>query len=53
VVTCGINRKNLNPARVEQAIRIQEEHHRNESFIDEYKRLLREADIVFDERYLE
>jgi len=31
----------------------QEEHHRTESFIDEYKRLLADAGIEFDERYLD
>ena len=30
----------------------QEEHHRTVSFIDEYKRLLAEAGIEYDERYL-
>jgi REP element-mobilizing transposase RayT len=33
-------------------IKGQEEHHRTETFIDEYKRLLTEAGIAFDERYL-
>jgi REP element-mobilizing transposase RayT len=33
-------------------IKGQEEHHRTESFVDEYKRLLTEAGIAFDERYL-
>ena len=31
----------------------QEEHHKKESSIDELKRLLREKNIDFDERYLE
>ena len=30
----------------------QEEHHRKESYIEEYRRLLHEAGIVFDEKYL-
>ena len=34
-------------------IKNQEEHHRHESFLDEYRRLLHEADIAFDDRYLE
>lgn len=34
-------------------IKNQEEHHRRESFTDEYKRLLTDARIQFDERYLE
>jgi REP element-mobilizing transposase RayT len=37
---------------VSKYIMNQEEHHRRVSFIDEYKRLLAEAGIEFDERYL-
>ena len=33
-------------------IRNQEEHHKTESFMDEFKRLLKEEGIAFDERYL-
>jgi len=33
-------------------IKNQIEHHKTESFIDEFKRLLREEGIEFDERYL-
>ncbi len=33
-------------------IKNQEEHHRHVSFLEEYKRLLAEAGIQFDERYL-
>ncbi|MFC1851439.1 transposase [candidate division CSSED10-310 bacterium] len=33
-------------------IKNQEEHHKRESFIDEFKRLLKEEGISFDERYL-
>jgi putative transposase len=33
-------------------IRTQPEHHRAETFLDEYRRLLREAGIAFEERYL-
>ncbi len=33
-------------------IRTQPEHHRTVSFQDEYKQLLREAGIAFDEKYL-
>lgn len=33
-------------------IKGQEEHHRKESYIDEYRRLLRDAGIVFEEKYL-
>jgi len=38
---------------VENYSKKQDQHHRNESLLDEYTRLLREADIGFDERYLE
>ncbi len=34
-------------------IKNQQEHHRKESFLDEYRRLLREAGIEFDEKHLE
>ncbi|MBI5819409.1 MAG: IS200/IS605 family transposase [Verrucomicrobia bacterium] len=34
-------------------IKNQEEHHRTETFADEYKRFLKEAGIEFDERHLE
>ncbi|MFC3414346.1 IS200/IS605 family transposase [Algoriphagus hitonicola] len=33
-------------------IKNQEEHHRNVSFLDEYKALLNEHEIEFDEKYL-
>ena len=33
-------------------IKGQEEHHRRESFLDEYRRMLRENGIEFEERYL-
>jgi hypothetical protein len=33
-------------------IKRQEEHHRKESFTDEFKRLLEEEGILFDDRYL-
>ncbi len=33
-------------------IKRQEEHHQQESYLDEYRRLLHEAGIVFDEKYL-
>lgn len=33
-------------------IKNQKEHHRTESFFDEYKRLLIESGIEFDEKYL-
>ena len=34
-------------------IKNQEEHHRTETFADEYRRFLKDAGIEFDERYLE
>jgi len=33
-------------------IKNQEEHHRRVDFLDEYRKLLREADVEFDEKYL-
>lgn len=33
-------------------IKEQEDHHRQESYIDEYRRLLRGAGITFDDKYL-
>jgi hypothetical protein len=34
-------------------IKNQEEHHKRVGFIDEFKALLREAGIEFDEKYLQ
>ncbi len=33
-------------------IKNQEAHHQRVDFLDEYRKLLREADIEFDEKYL-
>ena len=33
-------------------VKNQKEHHRKETFIDEYKRILKEQNIEFDEKYL-
>lgn len=33
-------------------IKNQKEHHKKETFLDEYKRLLSENGITFDEKYL-
>lgn len=33
-------------------VKNQKEHHKTESFLDEYKRLLTENGIEFDEKYL-
>ena len=33
-------------------VKNQEKHHRKETFVDEYKRILREFGIEFDEKYL-
>ena len=34
-------------------IKNQEEHHKTESFIEEFRRLLKEEGVAFDERYLQ
>lgn len=39
--------------RLIEYIKSQQEHHRKETFLDEYRRLLNEAGIEFDEKYLE
>ena len=39
--------------RLIECIKNQQEHHRKESFLEEYRRLLKEAGIDFDEKYLE
>ena len=39
--------------RLLEYIKNQQEHHRKETFLDEYRRLLKEAGIEFDEKYLE
>ena len=41
--------KGANPERVVQN---QEQHHRKESFQDEFRRLLKKYGIDFDERYV-
>ena len=33
-------------------VKNQKEHHRKETFVDEYKRILKENSIEFDEKYL-
>ncbi|MCH8878590.1 MAG: IS200/IS605 family transposase [Planctomycetes bacterium] len=38
--------------RLIEYIKRQQEHHRRESFEDEYRRLLKDAGIEFDEKYL-
>jgi REP element-mobilizing transposase RayT len=38
--------------RLIKYIKNQEEHHRKSNFLDEYKKLLKEHEIDFDERYL-
>ncbi len=47
--TCSINDK----ARLIEYIINQEEHHKRVSFLDEYKILLKEAGVKFEERYLQ
>ena len=46
--TCSMKEKDA----IVEYIKSQKEHHRTESFFDEYKRLLVENAVTFDERYL-
>ena len=46
--TCSVNERDA----VIDYIKRQKEHHKTESFCDEYKRLLTENEIPFDEKYL-
>lgn len=46
--TCSVHERDT----VIAYIRNQKEHHQTESFLDEYKRLLRDNGIPFDEKYL-
>jgi putative transposase len=39
-------------SKVIEYINDQEEHHRNKNFIEEYKRLLKEFEIDYDERFI-
>jgi putative transposase len=39
-------------SRIIEYIKCQKEHHKTETFLDEYKRLLIESGIEFDEKYL-
>jgi REP element-mobilizing transposase RayT len=51
----GYGAFSISPAHVDdlkQYIATQEEHHRRESFQDEYRRLLRKYAVAFDERYV-
>jgi REP element-mobilizing transposase RayT len=51
----GYGAFSISPAHIEALtayIRNQEEHHRAETFQDEYRRLLRKYGVEFDERYL-
>ena len=51
----GYGAFSVSPSRVEELRRYienQEEHHRTESFQDEFRRLLRAYGIEFDERYV-
>ena len=43
---------NADKDRLIEYIVNQEAHHKTESFLDEYRRLLNEAGIKFDEKYL-
>ena len=38
--------------RIIEYIKNQREHHKSESFEDEYRRLLKENNVIYDERYL-
>jgi hypothetical protein len=46
IVFCTHERKNIIPAAH------QEEHHKKVNFEDEYRELLKEHDIIADERYI-
>lgn len=46
--TCSVKERDA----VIAYIKNQKEHHRTENFLDEFKRLLRENQIPFDEKYL-
>ena len=46
--TCSVRSRD----RIINYIKNQKEHHKKKSFIDEYKNLLTEHEIEFDERYL-
>jgi REP element-mobilizing transposase RayT len=51
----GYGAFSISPAHVpvlKEYIAQQEEHHRQESFQDEFRRLLRKYDIAYDERYV-
>ena len=46
--TCSINEKD----KIIEYIKFQEEHHKKVSFMDEFKQLLENAGIEYDEKYL-
>jgi REP element-mobilizing transposase RayT len=39
-------------SQVAKYIETQEEHHRKKSFVDEYKKILKDFDLEYDERYI-
>ena len=47
-ITNSVNEKD----RIYEYVKNQKEHHKTETFLDEYKHILQENGIVFDERYL-
>jgi hypothetical protein len=51
----GYGAFSVSPSHVDglkEYIRTQQEHHRKESFQDEFRRLLKKYEIDFDERYV-
>lgn len=49
----GFTQSHAEHRKLIQYIRNQQEHHKNETSLEEFKRLLREHGVDFDERYLE
>ena len=39
-------------SRVANYIEKQEEHHKKKTFLDEYKKILKDFDLEYDERYI-
>jgi REP element-mobilizing transposase RayT len=39
-------------SQVANYIEMQEEHHKNRTFLDEYKKILKDFDLEYDERYI-
>ena len=48
----GVSYSKSHIIQVAQYIETQEVHHKKKTFIDEYKKILKDFDLEYDERYI-